>query len=127
MRGLGYLPGELAEWDAALLMEHMRSVAWWLAAEEPLRLQPDDLWRGADSLRDDRGQELLSQLRRMTLPPEALLLRRMEGLLFQIATQLRAAAPWGALMERAGRRRPARRRARRRARRLAGPATLTPS
>ncbi|MEO8091375.1 MAG: AarF/ABC1/UbiB kinase family protein [bacterium] len=98
MRRLGYLPGELAEWDAALLMGHMRSVSWWLASEAPLRLQPDDLWRGADSLRDDGGQELLSQLRRMTLPPEALLLRRMEGLLFQIATQLRAAAPWGALM-----------------------------
>ena len=33
----------------------------------------------------------------MTLPPEALLLRRMEGLLFQTASMLRASAPWGAL------------------------------
>ena len=33
----------------------------------------------------------------MTLPPEALLLRRMEGLLFQVAATLRAEAPWGAL------------------------------
>ena len=34
----------------------------------------------------------------MTLPPEALLLRRMEGLLFQIASTLRAEARWGALL-----------------------------
>ena len=34
----------------------------------------------------------------MTLPPHALLLRRMEGLLFQTASTLRAAAPWGALL-----------------------------
>ena len=34
----------------------------------------------------------------MTMPPEALLLRRMEGLLFQVASTLRARAPWGALL-----------------------------
>jgi hypothetical protein len=37
-------------------------------------------------------------MKRMTLPIEALLLRRMEGLLFQIATQLRAEQNWGALL-----------------------------
>ena len=35
----------------------------------------------------------------MTLPPEALLLRRMEGLLFQIASTVRAESDWGALLE----------------------------
>jgi hypothetical protein len=40
----------------------------------------------------------MEQLRRMTMPPEALLLRRMEGLLFQVASTLRARAPWGALL-----------------------------
>ena len=34
----------------------------------------------------------------MTLPPEALLLRRMEGLLFQTVATLRASAPWGRLL-----------------------------
>jgi hypothetical protein len=34
----------------------------------------------------------------MTLPPEALLLRRMEGLLFQTAAITRASAPWGKLL-----------------------------
>jgi hypothetical protein len=37
-------------------------------------------------------------MRRMTVPPEALLLRRMEGLLFQIATTVRAEAAWGPLL-----------------------------
>ena len=49
-------------------------------------------------MREEGGDELVEQLRRMTLPPEALLLRRMEGLLFQIASSIRAAAPWGALL-----------------------------
>src|SRR3954471_5701894 len=99
MRELGYLPGEPSEWDSELLLDYMRSVSWWMYAEEPLRLAPEDLWRGSEILRDDddaRGQ--LAQLKRMTLPPEALLLRRMEGLLFQTAAQLRACAPWGRLL-----------------------------
>ena len=40
----------------------------------------------------------MSQLRRMTFPAEALLLRRMEGLLFQSATTIRAKVAWGPLM-----------------------------
>jgi hypothetical protein len=41
---------------------------------------------------------MMEQMRRMTLPPEALLLRRMEGLLFQIAATVRAEASWGPLL-----------------------------
>ena len=67
-------------------------------SDEPLRLAPDDLWRTTDLLRDEAGREYVAQLRRMTLPPEALLLRRMEGLLFQTAAMLRASAPWGPLL-----------------------------
>ena len=98
MRALGYLPGELDEGDGRLLLEYMRGVSWWLDAEEPLRLAPEDLWRGAELLREADGRRHVEQLRRMKLPPEALLLRRMEGLLFQTATTLRASAPWGRLL-----------------------------
>src|SRR3954452_21348242 len=98
MRELGYLPGEPTEWDSELLLDYMRSVSWWMHAEEPMRLGPEDLWRGSEVLRDEDGGSQLAQLRRMTLPPEALLLRRMEGLLFQTAAQLRACAPWGRLL-----------------------------
>lgn len=98
MRELGYLTGEHAEWDSVLLLEYMRGVSWWLQAEGPLRLAPEDLWRGADLLREVDGRRHVDQLRRMKLPPEALLLRRMEGLLFQTASTMRACAPWGRLL-----------------------------
>src|SRR3954447_15137406 len=98
MRELGSRPGEPSEWDSELLLDYMRSVSWWMYAEEPLRLSPEDLWRGSEILRDDDAAGQIAQLKRMTLPPEALLLRRMEGLLFQTAAQLRACAPWGLLL-----------------------------
>ena len=91
------------DWNGSLLLDHMRAVSWWLQADGPLRLAPEDIWRGGASLRDDRNGELRQQIRRMTLPPEALLLRRMEGLLFQVASTLRAEASWGALHGRADR------------------------
>ena len=99
MRELGYLPGPSAEWDGALLLEHMRHAAWWFTGDEPLRLAPEDLWRGTESLREESGDQIMEQMRRMTVPPEALLLRRMEGLLFQIASTVRAEAPWGLLLK----------------------------
>ncbi len=98
MRELGYLPGLSVEWDAAVILDGMREAAWWFLGSEPLRLSPDDLWRGSESFRDGSGAEAYEQMRRMTLPPEALLLRRMEGLLFQIASVMRAEADWGALL-----------------------------
>lgn len=98
MRELGYLPGLSAEWDATVLLEQMREAGWWFLGEEPLRLAPDDLWRGTESMRERSGREAIAQMRRMTLPTEALLLRRMEGLLFQIASTLRARADWGSLL-----------------------------
>jgi predicted unusual protein kinase regulating ubiquinone biosynthesis (AarF/ABC1/UbiB family) len=98
LRELGYLPGPSAEWDGALLLEQMCAAAWWFIDDRPRRLAPEDVWRGTESLRDGSGDQVMEQMRRMTLPPEALLLRRMEGLLFQIASTVRAEAPWGPLL-----------------------------
>jgi predicted unusual protein kinase regulating ubiquinone biosynthesis (AarF/ABC1/UbiB family) len=98
MRELGYLPGAPEGWDDQLLLEALREASWWQETDQPLRLTPEDLWRNADLLRDEGGREYVAQLRRMSLPPEALLVRRMEGLLFQTAAMLRASAPWGPLM-----------------------------
>jgi hypothetical protein len=97
LRGLGYLRDD-TDWDGSLLMEHMRAVSWWLRTDGPHRFNPEDAWRGSAALREQRNAELMQQMRQMTLPPEALLLRRMEGLLFQVATTLRALADWGALL-----------------------------
>jgi predicted unusual protein kinase regulating ubiquinone biosynthesis (AarF/ABC1/UbiB family) len=100
MHRLGYLPGDEADWDGALLLSYMRQVSWWLQADGALRLGPDDLWRGTNELREAGvANEHIAQLRRMTVPAEALLLRRMEGLLFQTAALARARAPWGRLLE----------------------------
>jgi predicted unusual protein kinase regulating ubiquinone biosynthesis (AarF/ABC1/UbiB family) len=98
MRELGYLPGLSVEWDANVILEGMRQAGWWFLESEPLRLAPDDLWRGSESFRDGSAADAYEQMRRMTLPPEALLLRRMEGLLFQIASTVRAEANWGPLL-----------------------------
>ena len=81
-------------------------VGWLLDSDPALRWQverdlahaPEDLWRGTESLREGSGDQVMEQMRRMTLPPEALLLRRMEGLLFQIACTVRAEARWGPLL-----------------------------
>ncbi len=98
MRELGYLPGPSAEWDGELLLAQMRAAGWWFLGDQPLRLAPEDVWRGTGSLRDESGDQMVAQMRRMTLPPEALLLRRMEGLLFQIVSTVRAEAAWGPLL-----------------------------
>jgi predicted unusual protein kinase regulating ubiquinone biosynthesis (AarF/ABC1/UbiB family) len=95
---LGYLPGELADWNGELLVGYMREVSWWMNTGGPLRLAPEDLWRSTDVLREEGAGRPIDQLRQMTLPPEALLLRRMESLLFQTAALARASADWGALL-----------------------------
>jgi predicted unusual protein kinase regulating ubiquinone biosynthesis (AarF/ABC1/UbiB family) len=97
MKTLGYLPGDDG-WNGELMLAHMRAISWWLDSDGGLRLAPEDVWRGSEAMRGEDGGELMSQLRRMTLPPEALLLRRMEGILFQTVATLGACADWGALM-----------------------------
>ena len=99
MRELGYLAGDRGDWNGPLLLDYMREVSWWLRTDGPLRLEPEDLWRSTQTLREAGSEEHIAQLRRMTLPPEALLLRRMEGLLFQTAATLRACAAWGPLLQ----------------------------
>ena len=99
MRELGYLPGPSVEWDGELMLEHMRALSWWFLDDEPLRLSPEDLWRNAELMRDGSGAQMIEQMRRMTLPAEALLLRRMEGLLFQIASTVRAQTRWGPMFD----------------------------
>ena len=67
---------------AVLVKQSMRLVA---GDRGPGATEPEDLWRGSEPCVEEIGGEMMEQLRRMTVPPEALLLRRMEGLLFQFA------------------------------------------
>ena len=59
-------------------------------------------------------------MQRQTLPPQALLIRRMEGLVFSTLGELRAGADWDALGERVLERRAAEHPARRAGRRVLG-------
>ena len=65
------------------------------------RVRARGRWSSGGSPRSPYFEEM----RRQTIPPQALLLRRMEGLLFSVLGELRAGADWGALaLEYIGRR-----------------------
>ena len=53
LRGLGDLADD-GDWNGSLLLDHVRTVSWWLQADGPLRLAPEDISaRAARSLRDE--------------------------------------------------------------------------
>jgi len=93
-RDLGYLKGPV---DEELLLRYLLlSGEWMWEAEQPFRLTGDyavELARDAMNL----GPEWLQMLRAFDVPPEALLLRRMENLVFSVLCDLRAAADWHAV------------------------------
>jgi predicted unusual protein kinase regulating ubiquinone biosynthesis (AarF/ABC1/UbiB family) len=91
MAALGYLP-EPSEFDPGTLLEQLRAGAEWYFEPGPRRITPAHVTELMD-----RGREYLDDLRRMTLPPQALLIRRMEGLVFQTLGELRARADWAAI------------------------------
>jgi predicted unusual protein kinase regulating ubiquinone biosynthesis (AarF/ABC1/UbiB family) len=99
---LGYLPGERSEWDGRVLLDWLRRASAWRRSDEPIRLHPGYSRRGHGRASDsdsDRGGcgSSTAQFRRLRLPPEALLLRRMQGLLYLTAEKARASARWGPL------------------------------
>jgi hypothetical protein len=89
MRELGYLPGEPSEWTASCCSTTCVRSPGGCTPRNRCGSPPEDLWRSTEALRDQDARNHILQLRRMTLPPEALLLRRMEGLLFQTAAMMR--------------------------------------
>jgi predicted unusual protein kinase regulating ubiquinone biosynthesis (AarF/ABC1/UbiB family) len=94
LRALGYLNGPV---DAGLLLQHMRLAGSWLwDAEQPLRLSGE--YANALGRRImAQGRPVLDMLRGFDVPAEALLLRRMDNLVFTVLCDLRAAADWGAV------------------------------
>lgn len=93
---LGYLPDG---WDFPdeLLFEHMRrSGAYMFDWEQPARLSGASAHRLMEGVLDIGG-DWRSMVRSFDVPPEGLLVRRMENILFGVACDLQAAADWGAL------------------------------
>jgi predicted unusual protein kinase regulating ubiquinone biosynthesis (AarF/ABC1/UbiB family) len=95
MSALGYLP-DPASFVPERLLAQLRVGAEWYFEPGARRITPEyvtDLMERGSSPRS----AFFEDLRRMTLPPQALLIRRMEGLVFSTLGELRARADWAAL------------------------------
>jgi predicted unusual protein kinase regulating ubiquinone biosynthesis (AarF/ABC1/UbiB family) len=95
MAALGYLP-DPSEFDARRLLEQVRATVEWYFEPGPHRITPayvSDLMERSSSPRS----QYFEDLRRMSLPRQALLIRRMEGLVLSTLGELRAEADWAAI------------------------------
>ena len=91
----GYLPEPDTFAPADLLAQISAMGAWYL---EPgvRRFDPRYVSTLLDETSGPRAP-WFNQMRRQTLPPQALLMRRMEGLVFSTLGEVRAAADWNAI------------------------------
>ncbi|WP_354699522.1 hypothetical protein DSM112329_05239 [Paraconexibacter sp. AEG42_29] len=93
---LGYLP-DPESFDVDATYEQLRGAGSWYLTPGVLRITPDVV-REVMEIAGSPRSPYFEAMRRQTVPPEALLIRRMEGLLFAVLGELRAAADWNALM-----------------------------
>jgi predicted unusual protein kinase regulating ubiquinone biosynthesis (AarF/ABC1/UbiB family) len=95
-----YLPTSRADAvDADFALGLMRMAIKWYAVPGERRFSPDHGGRGRDREPPD-GEEraaMKAQVNQFTLPPEAILIRRMHGVVAIVLNQLRAGADWGAI------------------------------
>ena len=92
---LGYLPDPDAFAPEKLLGQIRAAGAWYLQPGVR-RLSPAYVTETIEQGSSPRSP-YFEQMRRETIPPQALLIRRMEGLVFAVLGDLRAAADWHAL------------------------------
>ncbi|WP_354698511.1 hypothetical protein DSM112329_04193 [Paraconexibacter sp. AEG42_29] len=98
MGELGYLPSPWGH-DDELLFEYMRRAAVWMLDDpQPQRLDGQtgrDIARSIFAIEGD----WLAMVKGFSLPSEAVLLRRMENIVFAVCSDLRASADWRALAD----------------------------
>ncbi|MGD0455868.1 MAG: AarF/UbiB family protein [Solirubrobacteraceae bacterium] len=96
----GYLPAGRADTvDADFALGLMQMAIRWYAVPGHRRFSSESDHRGAEREPPD-GEEraaIRAQVNQFTLPPEAILIRRMHGILAIVLRQLRAGADWGAI------------------------------
>ena len=92
---LGYLPNP-DDFVPEALLEWLLAAGEWYLQPGYLRLTPQYVSELLDSTSSPRAP-WFQQLRQLTIPPQALLVRRMEGLIFSTLGELRAGGDWHAL------------------------------
>jgi predicted unusual protein kinase regulating ubiquinone biosynthesis (AarF/ABC1/UbiB family) len=92
---LGYLP-EPDAFEPDRVLEQLATAGEWYFTLGRRRLDPEYV-RNLMELGGSPRSPYFDEMRRQTIPPQALLLRRMEGLLFSVLGELRAGADWGTL------------------------------
>lgn len=98
MADLGYLP-KPDEFEPELVLKQMLAATeWYMGAGDERRIDPDFVRRTMEQTGSPRS-EFFSMMRRQTVPPEALLLRRMEGLIFSVLGELEATGAWGRIAD----------------------------
>jgi predicted unusual protein kinase regulating ubiquinone biosynthesis (AarF/ABC1/UbiB family) len=95
LASLGYLP-DPSSFAPDQVFEQIAEAGAWFFVPGFRRLDPDYVRVHMEATGSPRSRHF-EHMRRQTLPPQALLLRRMEGLLFSVLGELRAGADWGLL------------------------------
>lgn len=96
----GYLPASRADAvDADFALWLMRRAIRWYAVPGERRFSPGHEQRGRDRERPEGEQRdaIKTQVNQFTVPPDAILIRRMHGIVGVVLAQLRAGADWGAI------------------------------
>jgi predicted unusual protein kinase regulating ubiquinone biosynthesis (AarF/ABC1/UbiB family) len=94
---LGYLP-EPDIFEPELLLAQTQTAGRWMFEPGFRRITPE-LVREVVEQGSSPRSPYFEQMRLQTLPPESLLIRRMEGLLLSVLAQLRAGADWRSIVD----------------------------
>ena len=95
LASLGYLP-DPGSFEPQQVFDQIAEAGGWFFVAGFKRLDPEFVRLHMEATGSPRSRHF-EHMRRQTLPPQALLLRRMEGLLFSVLGELRAGADWGLL------------------------------
>ena len=95
LSSLGYLP-EPGSFDGRELLEHLGAAGEWMLARAVRRIDPAYVTRIVELGYPPRSP-YFALMRRVSMPPQTLLLRRMEVQLLALLGDLHAAADWGAI------------------------------
>ena len=95
LAALGYLP-KPDEFEPQMLLEHLQTAGAWYFEPGFRRLTPAYVAELIEIGSSPRSP-YFAMMRRETVPPQALLIRRMEGLVFTTLGELRAGGDWNAI------------------------------